>query len=106
MGKPSAHSLTVISKVLHHMLCSIFLPRDGHQDEVSCYEAFLIGSILTRRRIHLGYLMMMHMISYCESKTCVLLYGRFLTRVFKDANVDLSRETDFKAPSIDDTYDD
>ncbi|KAL6323535.1 hypothetical protein AAG906_039113 [Vitis piasezkii] len=27
MGKPSAHSLTVISRVLHHMLCSIFLPR-------------------------------------------------------------------------------
>ena len=26
MGKPSAHSLTVISRVLHHMLCSIFLP--------------------------------------------------------------------------------
>ena len=27
MGKPSTHSLTVISRVLHHMLCSIFLPR-------------------------------------------------------------------------------
>ena len=106
MGKPSAHKLTVISRVLHHMICSIILPRDEHQDEVSYYEAFLIDSIQTRRRIHLGYLMMMHMISYCESKTCVLLYGRFLTRVFKDANVDLSRETDFKAPSIDDTYDD
>ena len=24
MGKPSTHSLTVINKVLHHMLCSIF----------------------------------------------------------------------------------
>ena len=41
MGKPSAHSLTVISRVLHHMLCSIFLPWGGHQDEVSYYEAFL-----------------------------------------------------------------
>ena len=41
MGKPSAHSLTVINKVLHHMICSIFLPRGGHRDEVSYYEAFL-----------------------------------------------------------------
>ncbi|RVW95568.1 hypothetical protein CK203_039091 [Vitis vinifera] len=32
--------------------------------------------------------------------------GRFLTRVFKDVGVDLSRETDFKAPSSYDMYDD
>ena len=49
MGKPSTHSLTVISRVLHHMLCFIFLPRGGHRDEVSYYKAFLIDSILTRR---------------------------------------------------------
>ena len=48
---------------------------------------------------------MMHMISYCESKTRVLPYGRFLTRVFKDVEVDLSRETDFEAPTTYDTYD-
>ena len=49
--------------------------------------------------------MMMHMISCCKSTTRVLPYDRFLTRVFKDARVDLSRETDFEAPSIYDTYD-
>ena len=27
MGKPSAHSLTVTSRVLHHMICSILLPH-------------------------------------------------------------------------------
>ncbi|RVW57549.1 hypothetical protein CK203_093077 [Vitis vinifera] len=32
-------------------------------------------------------------------------YGRFLARVFKDVGVDLSRETDFEAPNIYDTYD-
>ncbi|RVW70631.1 hypothetical protein CK203_056516 [Vitis vinifera] len=72
MGKPSAHSLTVPSQVLHHMICSILLPRGGHRD---------------------------------ESTTRVLPYGHFLTRVFKDAGVDLSRETEFEAPSIYDTYD-
>ena len=105
MGKPSAHSLTVPSRVLHHMICSILLPRGGHRDEVSYYEAFLVDSLLTGRRIHVGYVMMRHMMSCCESTTRVLPYGRFLTRVFKDAGIDLSRETEFEAPSIYDTYD-
>ena len=105
MGKPSTHSLIVISRVLHHMVYSILLPRGGHRDEVSYLEAFIVDCILTGRRIHVGYLMMMYMISCCESKTRVLPYGRFLTRVFKDAGVDLSRETDFEAPTTYDTYD-
>ncbi|RVW19036.1 hypothetical protein CK203_095045 [Vitis vinifera] len=53
-GKPSAHSLTVISRVLHHMICSILLTRGGHRDDVSYLEAFLIDSILTGRRISCG----------------------------------------------------
>ena len=88
------------------MLCSIFLPRGGHRDEVSYYAAFLIDSILTGKQIHLGYLMMMYMIACCESTTRVLPYGRFLTRVFKDANIDLSKETEFEAPNTYDMYDD
>ncbi|RVW58416.1 Retrovirus-related Pol polyprotein from transposon RE1 [Vitis vinifera] len=100
MGKPSAHSLTVTSRVLHHMICSILLPHGGHRDEVSYLEAFIIDSILTGRRIHVGYLMMMHMISCVESSTRVLPYDRFLTRAFKDVGVDLSRKTDFEAPPL------
>ena len=72
MGKPSTHSLTVISRVLHHMICSILLPRGRHPDKVSYFEAFLLDSFLTGRRIHVGYLMMMCMISCCESTTRVL----------------------------------
>ncbi|RVW21830.1 Transposon Ty3-I Gag-Pol polyprotein [Vitis vinifera] len=41
-----------------------------------------------------------------ESMTHILSYGRFLTRVFKDVIVDLSREIDFEAPNAYDTYDD
>ena len=88
------------------MTGSIFLPRGEHRDEVSYYEAFFIDSILIGRRIHLGYLMMMHMISCCESVTCVLPYGHFLTRVFKYVSVDLNRETDFEARNAYDTYND
>ena len=53
----------------------------------------------------MGYLMMMHMISCYESMTRVLSYDRFLTRVFKDVWINLSRKTDFEAPSTYDTYD-
>ena len=87
------------------MICSIILPRGGHRDEVSYIEAFFVDSILTGRQIHVGYLMMMHMISCCKSTTLVFPYGRFLTRGFKDVGVDLSREIDFEASSIYDTYD-
>ena len=105
MGKPLAHNLTVSSRVLHHMIYSILLPRGGHRDKVSYLEAFIVDSILTGRRIHVGYLMMMHMISCVESTTRVLPYGLFLTRVFKDVGVDLSREMNFEALTSYDTYD-
>ena len=87
------------------MICSILLPRDRHRDEVSYLDAFLVDFILTGIQIHVGYLMMMHMISCCDSMTRVLPYDRFLTRVFKDVEVDLSKEIDFEAPSIYNTYD-
>ena len=106
MGKPSAHILTVTSRVLHHIIYSILLPRGGHRDEVSYLEAFIVDSILTRRRIHVGYLMMMHMISCVERSARVLPFGRFLTSAFKDARVNMSRETYFEAPTSYDKYDD
>ena len=64
-----------------------------------------MDSIMMGRRIHVGYLMMMHEISFCESTTHVLPYSSFLTRVFKDVEVDLSRETNFEVPNTYDTYD-
>ncbi|RVW79404.1 hypothetical protein CK203_056080 [Vitis vinifera] len=41
-----------------------------------------------------------------KSTTHVFPYGRFLTRVFKNVDVDLIRETDFEALSTYDMYDD
>ena len=54
----------------------------------------------------MGYSMMMHMISCCESTTRILSYDHFLTKVIKDVDVDLNREMDFEAPSTYDIYDD
>lgn len=106
IGNPSTHSSTIINRVLHHMLCFIFLPRGGHRDEVYYYEAFLIDLILIGRQIHLGYLMMMHMITYCKSTIRVFPYGRFLSLVFKKVDIDMNKEMDFILPSIYDMYND
>ena len=107
-GGPYPYSIefhTLSPCILRKNICSILLPWEGHRDEISYLEAFIMDSILTGRWIHVGYLMMMHMISCIESTTQVLPYGHFLTRVFKDVNVYLSRKTDFEAPTSYDTYD-
>ena len=62
--------------------------------------------ILTYKRIHLGYLMIMHMIACHESMTKVFFYERFLFLVFKETGIGLIKETKFEAPSIYDTYND
>ena len=49
---------------------------------------------------------MMHMITCCERTTRVLPYGHFLSQAFTNVGIDLSRETNFEAPSTYDTYDD
>ena len=47
--------------------------------------------------------MMMYMIACCENTTRVLFHGRFIFWVFKDASIDLSKETNFEAPNTYDT---
>ena len=47
--------------------------------------------------------MMMHIIASSKSTTHVFIYSRFLSKVFKDSNIELSKETDFEALSIYDT---
>ncbi|RVW84747.1 hypothetical protein CK203_046708 [Vitis vinifera] len=74
MGKPSVHSLTVISRVLHCMMDPLGVPNDDAHD-------------LMLREHNLR-----------------TPYGRFLTRVFKDAEVDLRRETDFEPSFIEPPY--
>lgn len=66
---------------------------------------FLIDSILIGQRMHLGYLIMRHMILCAETPLRILLYGCFLTLVFKKAGIVLSRERDnMITPSPYDTF--
>ncbi|KAL6331891.1 hypothetical protein AAG906_020239 [Vitis piasezkii] len=48
---------------------------------------------------------LLHLIAMRRTSKRVLPYDRFLTRVFKDVGVDLSRKTNFEAPTSYDTYD-
>lgn len=43
-SKLHAHALSIISRVHHHMIKHIFLPKGGHRDKVSYYVAFSIDS--------------------------------------------------------------
>ena len=49
---------------------------------------------------------MMHIIACFESMTQLLPYVHFISWVFKDIDINLSKETYFVTPSTYDTYDD
>ena len=95
-GRPTSHSLTVLSCILQHMISYIFIPKGGHQDNVSFLEAFLVDSILTERKVNMGYIFFWHMKASSLSEDSVLPYGMFITKIVKCFNVNLRNETDGK----------
>ena len=90
LRKANAHSLSIKFRVLHHIITFSIIPRGGHREELSYVEAFLVDSLLVGHRVNLGYIMLNHMIAFCESTTWVLPYGRFLTKVFREFGLNLS----------------
>ncbi|WJZ87432.1 hypothetical protein VitviT2T_006811 [Vitis vinifera] len=103
-GRPTSHSLTVLSHILHHMISYIFIPKGGHRDDVSFLEAFLVDSILTERKVNIGYIFFWHMKACSLSEDSVLPYGMFITKIVKYFNVNLRNETDGKKLKSFDTY--
>ena len=55
-------------------------------------------------RVNLSYIMLNHMIARCQSMTRVLPYGRYLTKVFKEFGLELSKETESDKVYVFDTY--
>ena len=55
-------------------------------------------------RVNLGYIILNHMIACCESKTQVLPYGWFLTKVSKEFGFYLSSETNIENVCMYDMY--
>ena len=87
------------------MISYIFIPEGEHRDDVSFLEAFLIDSILTERKINMGYIIFRHMKVCSLSKDSVLLYGMFITKIVKYFNVNLRNKTNDKKLKSFDTYD-
>ena len=98
-GKMNAHSLTPTSHVLHH-------PRGGHRNEVLYLEAFLVYSIIVGRCLNIGYIIMNHIVTCCESKTHILPYGRIMTKVFKAFGIEFTHDDEINESSPYDTYND
>ncbi|KAJ9672799.1 hypothetical protein PVL29_026148 [Vitis rotundifolia] len=104
-SRPTSHLLTVLSRILQHMISYIFIPKGGHRDDVSFLEAFLVDSILTERKVNIGYIIFQHMKACSMSEDSVLPYGMFITKIVKYFNVNLRNETDGKKLKSFDTYD-
>ncbi|WJZ84204.1 hypothetical protein VitviT2T_003819 [Vitis vinifera] len=103
--RPTSHLLTVLSRILHHMISYIFIPKGGHRDDVSFLEAFLVDNILTERKVNVGYIIFQHMKACSINEDSVLPYGMFITKIVKYFNVNLRNETDGKKLKSFDTYD-
>ena len=78
------------------MISYIFIPKRGHRDDVSFLEAFLVDTILTERKINIGYTIFQHMKACSISEDSVLPYGMFITKIVKYFNVNLRNEIDGK----------
>ncbi|RVX16827.1 Lysine histidine transporter 2 [Vitis vinifera] len=48
--RPTSHLLTVLSRILHHMISYIFIPKGGHRDDVSFLEAFWLTTFSQKER--------------------------------------------------------
>ena len=79
-------------------------PKGGHQDDVSFLKAFLVDSILTERKVNMGYIFFWHMKASSLSEDSVLPYDMFITKIVKYFNVNLRNETNRKQLKSFDTY--
>ena len=46
LQKPNVHSLSINCCILHHIITFSIIPREGHKEELSYLEAFLVDSLL------------------------------------------------------------
>ena len=86
------------------MITYIFIPKGGHQDDVSFLEAFLVDNILIERKVNMGYIIFRHMKACSLSEDSVLPYGMFITKIVKYFNVNLRNEIHGKNLKSFDTY--
>ena len=79
--------LCLQTRIVLRFIQSIVLPKSGHLDEVSHMDVALIDCILKRRPVDIGYSTVRTMLSIPKLITRSLLYGHFITRIFKHFKV-------------------
>ena len=56
----------------------------------------MIGSLVIGHRLHIGHMIIQHMITNSRKMGRILPYGRLLTKVFQAFGIDLSIEPDME----------
>ena len=81
------------------------IPTGGHRSEPFYFDLWLIGCILSGRKVNLGYLMVQQMSNLLTSTHDILPYGMVFTLMFRACGFDLSAETDVRMPKPFDAID-
>ena len=82
LPKSCEHLLPLSTKILHHILISIILPKQYHHDEVSQMELGIMYWILKGYNNCFGYLIQQNMIEISK-KDMMLPYGGIITRILR-----------------------
>ena len=68
-------------RILHTILQHIVTPRKGHSDEVTRLDVSLLDSLISGRPIHIGYVIIRHMLSTLAVNHRLLPYGSIITKI-------------------------
>ncbi|CAL9756427.1 unnamed protein product [Musa acuminata subsp. burmannicoides] len=87
--KSCEHFLPFNTKLLHHILISILLPKQHHLDEINTLEINTMYWIMTGRDYCFGYLIRQNMIDISR-KDIMLPYGGLITRLLHAHDITIS----------------
>lgn len=68
-------------RILHTILQHIVTFRKGHSDELARMDVGLLDSLLERRLINLGYVILRHMLSTPGVNHQLLPYGSIISKI-------------------------
>ena len=101
--KPIANDLTLETRLVHHFICTIFLPKTRRYEHVTDRELFFLWAYMTNLRIDLPMYILDQMYKATMHKVS-LPYEMFLTKVIKYFKVDLNDEIKRVPKAISDEY--
>lgn len=86
-----AKHLTVNDRMLHYIICYVLVPKDSNHSQISELEMQIIFAIKNNIRINWILTMMFHLRSHLSLSTR-LPYGRLISRILEQTDLEISRE--------------